>query len=111
MAIDIQATFISRMTYHVIRVIEDCILFTEEFSAAYLRIHGEKNDHCNRCGNHLEYGTMVSTIITMEKGNLLVCNSCKDAILNRVDECQHEWVSAVNEVVKSGEICLKCNSV
>lgn len=27
------------------------------------------------------------------------------------DVCDHDWVSAVNEVVKSGEICPKCNSV
>jgi hypothetical protein len=25
--------------------------------------------------------------------------------------CEHEWVSAVNQVIKSGEICLKCMSV
>ena len=26
-------------------------------------------------------------------------------------KCDHEWTDARNEVVKSGEICLKCNSM
>lgn len=25
--------------------------------------------------------------------------------------CEHEWVSAVNEVIKSGEFCLKCHAI
>lgn len=25
--------------------------------------------------------------------------------------CEHEWVSAVNEVVKSGEMCIHCHAV
>ena len=25
--------------------------------------------------------------------------------------CEHEFVSAVNEVIKSGEVCLKCGAV
>jgi carbon storage regulator len=25
--------------------------------------------------------------------------------------CQHEWLSAVNSVVKSGEVCPKCGAV
>ena len=25
--------------------------------------------------------------------------------------CQHEWIDARNEVIKSGYVCLKCNSV
>lgn len=25
--------------------------------------------------------------------------------------CQHEWIDARNEVVKSGYVCLKCNNV
>jgi len=27
------------------------------------------------------------------------------------DECDHEWVDARNEVVSSGEVCLKCHAV
>ena len=28
-----------------------------------------------------------------------------------VTPCDHEWVDARNQVVKSGEFCLKCNSI
>ena len=34
----------------------------------------------------------------------------KDNQINSAD-CQHEWVSAVNEVIKNGEVCLKCKSI
>ena len=27
------------------------------------------------------------------------------------NECEHEWVDATNEVVKGGEVCIKCHAV
>lgn len=46
-------------------------------------------------------------------------NDCREEMLRNIakpspriteqdGECVHEWVSAVNKVVRSGEICLKC---
>lgn len=28
-----------------------------------------------------------------------------------IDDCDHEWVDATNEVVQSGELCFKCNAI
>lgn len=27
------------------------------------------------------------------------------------EACKHEWIDATNEVIQSGEVCLKCNAV
>jgi len=40
-----------------------------------------------------------------------LCKSQLSAELHVAPDCEHEWVSVVNEVVQSGEICLKCNAV
>ena len=63
-------------------------------------------------------------------GDALQCNQCGDvefipigdarrygaipdseADTATISECEHEWISARNKVVESGEICLKCNSI
>ena len=31
--------------------------------------------------------------------------------VSQKEECDHEWVDATNEVVESGEVCLKCHAV
>ena len=29
----------------------------------------------------------------------------------QANKCEHEWIDAKNEVVVSGEVCLKCNAI
>ena len=47
-----------------------------------------------------------------------VLDKCLMLVLDKIVElipseqlCQHEWIDARNEVVKSGYVCLKCNNV
>ena len=47
---------------------------------------------------------------TLVRHLLVLIDTAKNNVAVAAD-CEHEWVSAVNEVVKSGEICLKCNAV
>ena len=35
----------------------------------------------------------------------------KARLTKRAADCDHEWVSAVNEVIVSGEYCTKCHAV
>jgi len=37
--------------------------------------------------------------------------SMSDVVGQSEQLCQHEWIDARNEVIKSGHVCLKCNSV
>jgi len=34
-----------------------------------------------------------------------------ECCISPLSSCEHEFVSAVNEVVKNGEVCLKCGEV
>lgn len=42
-----------------------------------------------------------------------VCNNIakKLGFAEAEEACDHNWVSAVNEVIKSGEICTKCHAI
>jgi len=74
---------------------------------------------CPKCGKAIcdlwDYGNSLVDGIEIE------CPHCKQKVkvvrvetiyeVTLSDElCKHNWVSAVNEVVKSGEICTKCHA-
>jgi len=69
--------------------------------------------HC--CGHGGEAYLSIEITPDMEIGirhdvrpRLIIRWSARSEQRKAQEPCNHQWVSAVNEVVKSGEICTKC---
>jgi hypothetical protein len=71
---------------------------------------------CLVCGAPLDRGALFGKDVR----NSEVCSDkCYEVYMTDEDyespedakDCEHKWIDARNEVIKSGEICLKCNSI
>lgn len=87
---------------------------------SYQEVHQYlKNHKCPECGGLGECDDAEPGDIGF---NTWVCPKCNGTgfkggqfslhvIIEKPVQCKHEWASARNEVVKSGEICLKCFAI
>ena len=70
-----------------------------------LEKHLKLNDVETMLGKHGTTHKAVINAINEAINDTQCCESDSEQL------CQHEWIDARNEVVKSGYVCLKCNNV